>query len=237
MMTALFHDPIRRAGSMRNLLLASVGAASLLSMPAYAQTAPADEESGEIFVTARKNTESAPGCPVTVTAVTGETLENFGANQVQDVAGRVPTLNVQVGGSGSGGSISLRGVGSSAISASFDSAVAFDFDGVVQSSMRLVQAGFFDVKQIDVLKGPQSLFFGKSASAGVFSLHSADPTKSWKSAARHPMNSRNAAMSSAAICQDHSRIRSAFALPRNTMMFRGTIRSSPVLGQSIPIVA
>ncbi|MBK9589613.1 MAG: TonB-dependent receptor [Sphingomonadales bacterium] len=180
MMTALFHDSIRRAGSMRNLLLASVGAASLLSMPAYAQTAPADEESGEIFVTARKNTEALQDVPVTVTAVTGETLENFGANQVQDVAGRVPTLNVQVGGSGSGGSISLRGVGSSAISASFDSAVAFDFDGVVQSSMRLVQAGFFDVKQIDVLKGPQSLFFGKSASAGVFSLHSADPTKSWE---------------------------------------------------------
>ncbi|MBK6297587.1 MAG: TonB-dependent receptor plug domain-containing protein [Sphingomonadales bacterium] len=179
-MTALFHDSIRRAGSMRNLLLASVGAASLLSMPAYAQTAPADEESGEIFVTARKNTEALQDVPVTVTAVTGETLENFGANQVQDVAGRVPTLNVQVGGSGSGGSISLRGVGSSAISASFDSAVAFDFDGVVQSSMRLVQAGFFDVKQIDVLKGPQSLFFGKSASAGVFSLHSADPTKSWE---------------------------------------------------------
>lgn len=180
MMTALFHDFIRRAGSMRNLLLASVGAASLLSMPAYAQTAPADEESGEIFVTARKNTEALQDVPVTVTAVTGETLENFGANQVQDVAGRVPTLNVQVGGSGSGGSISLRGVGSSAISASFNSAVAFDFDGVVQSSMRLVQAGFFDVKQIDVLKGPQSLFFGKSASAGVFSLHSADPTKSWE---------------------------------------------------------
>ena len=85
-MTALFHDSIRRAGSMRNLLLASVGAASLLSMPAYAQTAPADEESGEIFVTARKNTEALQDVPVTVTAVTGETLENFGANQVQDVA-------------------------------------------------------------------------------------------------------------------------------------------------------
>ncbi|WP_219893590.1 TonB-dependent receptor [Aquisediminimonas profunda] len=184
MMTALFHDSIRRAGSMRNLLLASVGAASLLSMPAYAQTAPAEEDSGEIFVTARKTTEALQDVPVTVTAVTSDTLETYGANQVQDVAGRVPTLNVQVGGSGSGGSISLRGVGSSAISASFDSAVAFDFDGVVQSSMRLVQAGFFDVKQIEVLKGPQSLFFGKSASAGVFSLHSADPTKNWEIAGK-----------------------------------------------------
>ena len=102
-------------------------------------------------------------------------METYGVNQVADIVSRVPTLSVQVGGSGSGGTISLRGVGSSAISASFDSAVAFDYDGVVISTMRLVQAGFFDVDQIDVLKGPQSLYFGKSATAGVFSLRSANP--------------------------------------------------------------
>src|SRR3546814_7562132 len=49
----------------------------------------------------------------------------------------------------------LRGIGSSNVSAAFDSAVALDFDGIVVSSMRLVQSGFFDVAQIDILKGPQ----------------------------------------------------------------------------------
>jgi iron complex outermembrane recepter protein len=148
---------------------------------ALAQAAAEDEvDANVITVTARKQAESLQDVPVTVSAVTAETLDNYGINQVQDVASRVPTLNVQVGGSGSGGSISLRGVGSSAISASFDSAVAFDMDGVVMSSMRLVQAGFFDVAQIDVLKGPQSLYFGKSASAGVFAIRSANPTKSWE---------------------------------------------------------
>jgi iron complex outermembrane recepter protein len=149
---------------------------------AFAQSAPVDEDEapGVITVTARKATESLQDVPVTVTAVGRDTLENFGVNQVADVVSRVPTLNVQVGGSGSGGSISLRGVGSSSISAAFDSAVAFDYDGVVISTMRLVQAGFFDVQQIDVLKGPQSLYFGKSASAGVFSLRSAEPTQKWE---------------------------------------------------------
>jgi iron complex outermembrane recepter protein len=78
----------------------------------------------------------------------------------------------------------LRGVGSSNISAAFDSAVAFEYDGVVVSSMRLVQAGFFDVEQVDVLRGPQSLFFGKSATAGVLSLRSANPTSTWQVGAR-----------------------------------------------------
>jgi iron complex outermembrane receptor protein len=160
--------------------MASVAIGSI-SIPSIASAQDAAEEDEVIItVTARKQAESLQDVPVTVSAVTADTLENYGVNQVQDVASRIPTLNVQVGGSGSGGSISLRGVGSSAISASFDSAVAFDMDGVVMSSMRLVQAGFFDVAQIDVLKGPQSLFFGKSASAGVFAIRSADPTNSWE---------------------------------------------------------
>lgn len=162
-------------------ILASAAIAMLvLPQTAMAQDASEGDADSIITVTARRVTESLQDVPVTVTAVGKDTLDNFGVNQVADIASRVPTLSVQVGGSGSGGSISIRGVGSSAISAAFDSAVAFDFDGVVISTNRLVQAGFFDVQQIDVLKGPQSLYFGKSASAGVFSLRSAEPTISWE---------------------------------------------------------
>lgn len=174
----------RAAKKLTLAMLSSASCLAVLALPqaALAQDAAEDEAADEdmIIVSARKQSESLQEVPVTVSAVTAETLDNYGVNQVQDVASRIPTLNVMVGGSGSGGSISLRGVGSSAISAAFDSAVAFDMDGVVMSSMRLVQAGFFDVQQIDVLKGPQSLFFGKSASAGVFALRSADPTNNWE---------------------------------------------------------
>ncbi len=172
------------AGIKLNLLAGAAVSCLILPNAALAQSAPADEENlrdiAVITVTARKQDETLQEVPVTVTAVTRDTLETYGVNQVADIVSRVPTLSVQVGGSGSGGTISLRGVGSSAISASFDSAVAFDYDGVVISTMRLVQAGFFDVDQIDVLKGPQSLYFGKSATAGVFSLRSANPTKTWE---------------------------------------------------------
>ncbi|MFN2099192.1 TonB-dependent receptor [Altererythrobacter sp. MF3-039] len=171
-------------------MLRSVASAALIGLPsaAFAQDAAGDAgqpdseafEGNEIIVLARKQAETLQEVPVTITSVSSETLEKYNVDQVADVVSRVPTLNVQVGGSGSGGQISLRGVGSSNISAAFDSAVAFDFDGVQVSTMRLVQAGFFDTQQIDVLKGPQSLFFGKSASAGVFSIRSADPTPTWE---------------------------------------------------------
>lgn len=172
-----------RQRAVRAALLGGVAAAAMFASPqaAMAQDAGASEDTGDqIIVRARKQNETLQEVPVTVTAVGGETLERYSIDQVADVTSRVPTLNVQVGGSGSGGQLSLRGVGSSNISAAFDSAVAFEYDGVVVSTMRMVQAGFFDVEQIDVLRGPQSLFFGKSATAGVLSLRSANPTSDWE---------------------------------------------------------
>ena len=172
--------------SVRGLLMGTAACLAVagIATPVNAQDAVEEYDSNVITVIARKQTETLQEVPVTVTAIGGDTLEKFQVNEIADVVSRVPALNVQVGGSGSGGQISLRGVGSSNISASFDSAVAFDFDGVQVSTMRIVQAGFFDVQQIDVLKGPQSLFFGKSASAGVFAIRSANPTRDWEMAGK-----------------------------------------------------
>ncbi|NNM78078.1 TonB-dependent receptor [Sphingomonas sp. ID1715] len=143
-----------------------------------------DEDDGAIIVTARRRDEALQDVPISITSIGGESLEKSQISKPEALAARVPTLNIAVGGSGSGGQLSLRGIGSSNVSAAFDSAVALDFDGIVVSSMRLVQAGFFDVAQIDVLKGPQSLYFGKSATAGVVSIRSADPTSSFEAGLR-----------------------------------------------------
>jgi len=129
----------------------------------------------EVVVSARRQDETLQDVPVTISSVGRMQLDNFQLDQLEEVAARVPNFNIQVGGSGSGGTLNLRGVGSSAISAAFDSAVAFDIDGVQVSRMRMVQSAFMDLEQVDVLKGPQSLYYGKSATAGVVAFKSADP--------------------------------------------------------------
>jgi iron complex outermembrane receptor protein len=176
-----------RASGLRTALLCGAALTGFAALPGVAHAQDADSDGADtapedrvIIVQARRQNESLQEVPVTVTAIGGDTLDRYSIDQVADIAARVPTLNVQVGGSGSGGQLSLRGVGSSNISAAFDSAVAFDYDGIVVSTMRMVQAGFFDVEQVDVLRGPQSLFFGKSATAGVLSLRSANPTSKWE---------------------------------------------------------
>lgn len=158
----------------KNLL--KLGTALGLSMAVVAPAIAADNVLDVVSVTARKQAESLQDVPLTVTAMSSSQIARFDYSKIENVVSRIPTLNVQIGGSGSGAQVTLRGVGSSNISAAFDSAVALDFDGVQVSSMRILQSSFFDVEQIEVLKGPQSLFFGKSASAGVISIKSANPT-------------------------------------------------------------
>ena len=170
-------------GALGCFLLLNLGTpASAADVAAAAATA--ETTITEVVVTARAKSESLQKAPLTVTAVGGAELARFGYDKAEDVTSRIPSLNVSCCGSGSGAQVSLRGVGSSSLSAAFDSAVALDFDGVVVSSMRVLQSGFFDVQQVEVLKGPQSLYFGKSASAGVLSFKSADPTNHWESGAK-----------------------------------------------------
>ena len=128
-----------------------------------------------VTVTARKREENITDVPVTVSSVGGEALDGFKLDQATDVARFVPALDVNIGGSGSGGSVYLRGVGSSQVSAAFDSAVLLNIDGIPINSPRFLQGGLLDLEQVDVLKGPQSLYFGKGATAGVMSFQSKGP--------------------------------------------------------------
>ncbi|MFT7219158.1 MAG: iron complex outermembrane receptor protein [Candidatus Azotimanducaceae bacterium] len=151
------------------------GLAINLVAPASIALAAEGRVIDEIIVQARRQDETLQDVPVSITSIGGDQLQNFQMDQVGEIAERIPNFNVQSGGSGSGGTLNLRGVGSSAISAAFDSAVALDIDGVTISRMRMVQSAFLDLEQVDVLKGPQSLYFGKSASAGVVAFRSANP--------------------------------------------------------------
>lgn len=134
----------------------------------------------EIVVTARNVEETLQEVPVAVTVLDRDTLDLFRIDEATDLISRVPALTVAIGGSGASAQINLRGVGSSSISNAFDSAVALNYDGISVSTQRLLQSAFFDVDQVSVLKGPQSLFFGKAASAGVLALRSAEPTETWQ---------------------------------------------------------
>ncbi len=171
------------------LRTASVAISTTLAIgmvnPAIAQVEDESAQENEtnsnlIVVTARKQEETLQDVPVAVAVISGDTLDDFRIDEAADLISRVPALSVQVGGSGAGAQIGIRGINSSNISNAFDSAVAINVDGIAVSTQRILQTAFFDLQQVEVLKGPQPLFFGKSTSAGVLTLRSANPTPDWE---------------------------------------------------------
>jgi iron complex outermembrane receptor protein len=129
----------------------------------------------EIIVTARRQEETLQDVPVTISAFTEEDLDRYGITSLEEVAQMVPNMQIFAVGSGNNSNLYLRGVGTSSISAAFDQSVALNFDGVVANVGRLILSSYLDIAQIEVLKGPQSLYFGKSATSGVISITSRDP--------------------------------------------------------------
>lgn len=147
--------------------------------PALAQDAPPAEQGGgleEIIVTARRQQENLQNIPVAATVVSAERLQNFGINSVEKLSTMAPQLIVGRSGTGNGASIGLRGISVNASSISLEQSVALVIDGVYYSGGRALNLGMFDMAQVEVLKGPQSLFYGKNTTAGAISFTTANPT-------------------------------------------------------------
>ena len=154
--------------SMRHLLVVFV-------LCLTGQANAAEQAIEEIIVTARQQAEGLQDVPVTITALTEADLERYNVRDLREAAKLVPNMQIVHGASGNGSNLYIRGVGSSSISAAFDQSVSINLDGVISSRGRLIHSSYLDMKQIEVLKGPQSLYFGKSATAGVVSITTNDP--------------------------------------------------------------
>lgn len=142
--------------------------------PAAAQAGQdAENEANEntIIVTARRKDERLVDAPVAITAVSGDTLDNYQVSEVTDLSTLVPSMVAGRAASGSSASIFLRGVGSTALSAGFDQSVSFVIDGLPMSRGREISLPQFDIQRVEVLKGPQSLFFGKNTTGGLILNH------------------------------------------------------------------
>lgn len=142
--------------------------------------APAFAQVEEVIVTARRREESIQNIPVAVTALSEEQLERFAITGLEEVAATTPQLKIIRGTSGNGANISLRGIGSNFTSLSIEQSVAINLDGVYYGQGRVLNEALFDMQRLEMLKGPQALFFGKNATAGVISMTSNDPGDSFE---------------------------------------------------------
>jgi iron complex outermembrane receptor protein len=167
---------------LRKLLLASAIATASAIPPTTAHAQQGGLE--EILVTARKQTESAQDVPVTVTVFSQKEIEKKDLTSLEKIAASNPGLIVGRGGNGSGAQLTLRGISSQPISVGIEQSIAVVIDGVYYGQGRTINEGLLDAARVEMLKGPQALFFGKNATAGVIAVTTADPTEEFESMAR-----------------------------------------------------
>jgi len=132
----------------------------------------------EVTVTARFRAEKLQETPLAITAVTGDTLAARGATDVTNLAAFVPNAVINPLGAGWGATIaaSIRGVGLSDNSLSFEPGVPIYVDGVYLGRPQGAILDLLDLDRVEVLRGPQGTLFGKNAIGGTVSLISKAPT-------------------------------------------------------------
>jgi len=113
--------------------------------------------------------------PIAITALSQEQLTATQTAGGPDLIKQVPNMTFTKT-NFSGYSIQLRGIGTQAISVTTDPAVAVAFNDMPFIRNHFFEQEFYDVSQVEVLRGPQGTLYGRNATAGVVNLTSAKPT-------------------------------------------------------------
>jgi iron complex outermembrane receptor protein len=154
----------------KRILYALLGATALTTaaVPAFAQDA--DATVGEIVVTARRTAENIQNVPVTVQAISGETLQKNAITQFTEVNKLAPGLQLSFasGSRGSNAEVTLRGVRWSSASGSVAIPI---YMNEVEVDPNYALLSLYDVGQLEVLRGPQGTARGAPSISGAITVN------------------------------------------------------------------
>lgn len=162
-------------GSAAIILLASGGAAHAQdAAPAAdaAQTATVEE----VIVTAQRREERLVDVPMSIAAVTGETIEESGVRSILELSSLTP--GVQVNFAGAATQPAIRGVTSLTNAVGYENNVAIYIDGYYTPDMLTINSDLANVESLQVLKGPQGALYGRNATGGAILINTKAPTDS-----------------------------------------------------------
>jgi iron complex outermembrane receptor protein len=150
-----------------------VEAKAMEADPAAAGMSPAQAKRiEEIVVSARRRDELLEDTPVAVTALTPGDLINAGVTNILQIGELVPNLIVV--NSGAGAAFVIRGIGAFP-APYFDQGTGLYLDGVYIPRQQGNVMEMVDIRQIEVLRGPQGTLFGKNSAGGAIKITTAAP--------------------------------------------------------------
>ncbi|HEY5720861.1 MAG TPA: TonB-dependent receptor [Allosphingosinicella sp.] len=144
--------------------------------PAESGAAAADPAADEatITVTAQRREENIQRVPISIAAFSDEALERANISTVQDLGRVAPNFQATKGVQSSFLRLNVRGIGAAG-NTTIEPSVAVFVDGIYVPRAGAVVGALMDMEGIEVLRGPQGTLFGRNASVGALSLHTAVP--------------------------------------------------------------
>lgn len=176
--------------AVKSIFLTTVSVASVISGAALAQsepqtTAPSEAATvADIVVTAQKRSERLQDVPVSISVLNTETLEAQGVSNVMALNNLAPGLRVSSGDAAASPKIYIRGVGLSDFNPNASSGVGIYVDGVYIGSPLAQMSGFYDLAQVEVLRGPQGTLYGRNTNGGAINITTNRPSFDWSGGGR-----------------------------------------------------
>jgi iron complex outermembrane receptor protein len=126
----------------------------------------------EVIVTARKRAESLQEVPIAITAFTEQTIERAGIERPADFISLMPNVTIVDTANVGDTQVSIRGIVSTRDA---ESTFAYVVDGILSTNPNSFNEELVDVRQIEVLKGPQGALYGRNAVAGAILVTTKEP--------------------------------------------------------------
>jgi iron complex outermembrane recepter protein len=145
----------------------------------------------DIVVTAQRRAENLQRVPISVQVVTAPVMAQRNLQTLVDISSVTPSIHVAEGARSN--SLYIRGTGSGE-SQSFDQSVGTFIDDVYHGRSKGSTATFLDLDHLEILKGPQTAYFGNNAIAGAFNIITKKPGKTvdgWVRALLSPTGGTN----------------------------------------------
>lgn len=134
----------------------------------------------EIVVTAQRREQNLQEVPVSVTAFSGQTIDNLNITEASQFLALSPNVSfTEDGQTGSRGiSISMRGVSNiNTDESSFIQSIGIYLDefSVASTANATINPQMLDLERVEVLRGPQGTYFGRNAVGGALNLATNKP--------------------------------------------------------------
>jgi outer membrane receptor protein involved in Fe transport len=132
----------------------------------------------EIIVTAQRREQNLQDVPISLQTFQGDALERQGFDTLQELTMYAPGLVIKAGSEEQG--LILRGAGTQSKNFGIEQGVPTFIDGIHFGRGSQVLSGYMDIERVEVLKGPQPVFFGQNAAAGALNIETRKPSEEWE---------------------------------------------------------